>query len=189
MSRVPVGRESFAGADHATPYRVGMPAVLHDGSAVRIRAIRPDDKERLQSGFERLSPQSVYRRFFQTIKALTPNDLRQLTELDFRDRAALVLTTDDEDGERLIGVARFARVASASDRAEIAIVVADDYQHRGAGKLLLKHLAGVARAARVRELLALVLEDNEEMLDLLRRCGLPMTREIDHGVYRVVVTL
>jgi GNAT superfamily N-acetyltransferase len=163
--------------------------MLRDGTPVRIRAMRSDDKERLRSGFARLSPKSIYQRFFQTVKALTPNELRNLTELDFHDRAALALTTDDGGDERFIGVARFARIASGSERAEMALVVADAYQHRGAGSLLVGHLLSIARALGVRELLALVLEDNDEMLELLRSCDLPLTHELDHGIRRVVLTL
>jgi acetyltransferase len=180
---------STCGDDHALLCRAGVRAVLRDGTPVRIRALRPDDKDRLRSGFEQLSPKSVYRRFFQTVKTLTPNDLRQLTELDFRDRAALVLTTDDEGDETFIGVARFARVASGADRAEMAIVVADAYQHRGAGLLLLTYLIDIARSLGVRELLALSLEDNDDVLELLRSCDLPLTHELDHGIRRVVLTL
>ncbi len=182
--------DSSASSDlNATPYGVGVRVVLRDGTPVCIRAIRSDDKERLRSGFERLSPESVYHRFFHAVKTLTPDDLRQLTELDFRDRVALVLTTEDEGHKRLIGVARFVRVASGADRAEMAIVVADVYQHRGAGALLLKHLVDIARAVGVREFLALVLEDNQEMLELLRNSDLPLTQEVEYGVCHVVLSL
>jgi hypothetical protein len=39
--------------------------LLRDGSSIHLRAIRPDDKQRLLALFSRLSPQSVYFRFFQ----------------------------------------------------------------------------------------------------------------------------
>ena len=91
--------------------------------------------------FERLSPRSVYRRFLHPVTALTPAVLRQLTELDFCDHVALVLAVEDESGERLIAVGRFVRVAPCSERAEFAITVADDYQNRGAGMLLLQRFS------------------------------------------------
>jgi GNAT superfamily N-acetyltransferase len=167
----------------------GVQAVLRDGTPVRIRAIRPDDKQRLRSAFERLSPETVYHRFFQALKTLTAADLRRLTELDFRDHVALVLTTDDTRDEKLVGVARFARVAPSANRAEIAIVVVDAYQRRGAGALLLEHLVAAARAVGVRELLALVLEDNQRMLELLRSSGLMLRQKLERGVRHVVVSL
>ena len=63
-------------------------AALRDGTAVCVRAIRPDDKERLRVAFARLSPRTVYQRFFHPVSELTAEDLRRLTEIDFRDHVA-----------------------------------------------------------------------------------------------------
>jgi RimJ/RimL family protein N-acetyltransferase len=150
--------------------------------------MRPDDKERLRIAFERLSPRSVYQRFFHPVTALTPDELRRLTELDFRDHVGLVLSVEDEAGERLIAVARFVRVA-CRERAEFAITVADDYQNRGAGTLLLQRLVDIARAGDVREFVADVLEDNREMLAVIRSTKLPCRQTFEDGVCRVVVSL
>ena len=67
-------------------------AVLRDGTSVCVRAIRPDDKERLRIAFARLSARSVYQRFFHPVNELTADDLRRLTEIDFRDHVGIVLT-------------------------------------------------------------------------------------------------
>jgi L-amino acid N-acyltransferase YncA len=162
---------------------------LRDGTPVCIRAIRPDDKERLRIAFERLSPGTVYRRFFHPKRALSSEELRMLTELDFRDHVALAVTVDEQICERLIAVGRFVRVASAPKRAELALTVADEYQHRGAGTLLLQHLAGVARRSGVRELVAHVLDENREMLEVIQNLDLPVQRTTEDDVHRVVVSL
>lgn len=177
-----VGRHSQPAAIHAT-------VVLRDGTAVHLRAIRPDDKERLRIAFEQLSRRSVYRRFFHPVKALTPNTLRQLTELDFCDHVGLVLSAENETGEQLIAVGRFVRLAPCGERAEFAITVADDYQNRGAGTLLLQRLVDIGRAGGVREFVAYVLEDNREMLEVIRRTELPCRQTSEDGVRRVVVSL
>jgi GNAT superfamily N-acetyltransferase len=174
---------------HSDPVAIHAAAVLGDGTAVHLRAIRPDDKERLRIAFERLSRRSVYRRFFRPVTALTPDVLRQLTELDFRDRVGLVLSVEDEAGERLIAVGRFVRVAPRSEHAEFAITVADDYQNCGAGTLLLQRLVNIARAGGVREFVAHVLEDNREMLEVIRRTKLSCRQTSEGGVRRVVVSL
>src|SRR4029453_17267601 len=89
----------------------GLPAraVLRDGTAVCVRAIRADDKERLQAAFARLSPRSVYHRFFHPVNELTSEDLRRLTEIDFHDHVAVVLTVTVGSEERLIAVGRIIR--------------------------------------------------------------------------------
>jgi len=185
----PPGTET--GADvSAECFAVGFRAraVLRDGTPVGLRTIRPNDKERLQFAFRHLSPKSVYQRFFHPINELTVGDLRQLTELDFRDHVGLVLTVADETGERLIAVGRFVRMAGG-DRAEFAITVADEYQHRGAGTLLLEQLTAIARRCGIREFVGLVLEDNEGMLGVLRNSKLPVREKLEFGIRRVILSI
>ncbi len=164
-------------------------AVLVDGIRVCLRAIRPDDKERLRIAFKRLSPQSVYHRFFNPITELTSGDLRQLTELDFHDHVGLVLTVEEEKGERLIAVARFVRVAPGADRAELAFAVADEYRNRGAATLLLRQLVALARNCGVREFVAQMLQDNVEMLRVFQKSKLPLRQRVEQGIRHVVLRI
>ena len=53
----------------------------------------------------------------------------------------------------------------------------------------LQHLLHVARCLGVRELLAHVLEDNREMLEVLENSKLPLRQTVDHGVRRVLLSL
>ena len=139
--------------------------------------------------FERLSPQTVYRRFFHPLTTLTSGALREATELDFHDHVGLALTLGEETSEKLIAVGQFVRVAPGAGCAEVAFVVADDYQHRGAATLLLQQLVHVARGLGIRELLALVLEENREMLEVLENSKLPLRQTAEHGVRRVLLSL
>ena len=164
-------------------------AVLRDGTMVCVRAIRPDDKERLRIAFGRLSPESVYQRFFHPLTELTPGYLRHLTELDFRDHVGLVLTIEEETCERLIAVCRFVRVAPGADCAEVGFAVADEYQHRGAATLLLQQLVAIARACGVREFVAQTLDGNLGMLSVFQNSGLPFRQRIKQGTRHVALTL
>ena len=76
---------------------------LLDGRPVLVRAIRPEDKAMLREGFRRLSPQSVYLRFFQAKKELSEAELRYLTEVDFQSHVALLVILDEEGPELGIG--------------------------------------------------------------------------------------
>ena len=123
-------------------------ALLRDGGSIHIRAIRPDDKPRLLALFERLSSRSVYFRFFQTKQRLTDEELRYFTELDFTRDVALVATLREAQEEHIIGVGRYFRISEDGQptaHAEVAFTVADAYQGRGVGTLLLEHLAAIAR--------------------------------------------
>jgi hypothetical protein len=66
--------------------------VLRDGSPALMRAIRPDDRERLQTAFLALDPESVYLRYFVYKRELTEADLDRLCNPDFFERVVLVVT-------------------------------------------------------------------------------------------------
>src|SRR5262245_9224128 len=124
-------------------HRYATDALLRDGGSIHIRAIRPDDKQRLLEAFERLSSRSVYFRFFQTKQRLTDQELRYFTELDFTRAVALVATLQERQEEHVIGVGRYFRLQQAGQpttHAEVAFTVADAHQGRGVGTLLLEHL-------------------------------------------------
>jgi len=162
---------------------------LRDGTPVCMRAIRPDDKDRLRLGFAQLSPQSVYQRFLHPVKELTIDYLRKLTELDFRNHVGLVLTVEEKGSETLVAVGRFVRLAPDADEAEVAFTVADKYQQRGAASLLMQSLIRFARACGIRKLVAILLQDNRAMFRVLENSKLPLRREFEDGNLRVVLDL
>lgn len=164
--------------------------VLRDGSPVWVRAIRPDDKQRLAQFHGRLSPESVYLRYFEYKPVLSPRDLAYLTELDFDRRVALVATLAPEESAPLAGVVRYDVLPSRDDRpvrAELGIVVEDKHQNRGIGTVLLKHLLGVAHDHGIAEITAEVLPQNTRMLELVAGAGVPVSRALEEGVIRLTV--
>jgi nucleotide-binding universal stress UspA family protein len=140
---------------------------LRDGSRIVIRPIEPDDRDDLREGFERLSPESRYRRFFSPVPRLSERHLDYLTQVDHHDHEALVAV--EADGGIGIGVARYVR--TAPDEAEPAMAVADDWQGRGIGGRLLEALAERAREEGITRFRAPVLAANREALTMLRRLG------------------
>jgi GNAT superfamily N-acetyltransferase len=144
----------------------GAPVVLRDGSHVRVRQIRRGDKELLLRGFERLSPESRYRRFLTPTARLGGAMLRYLTEIDHHDHEALI-AIDEATGEAL-GVARYVREVERPDAADVAVTVIDDWQGKGLGTLLLEVLSARARDEAVTRFTALMLATNDEMIDLFK---------------------
>jgi GNAT superfamily N-acetyltransferase len=142
---------------------------LSDGATVILRPIRPSDRDLLLDGFERLSPQSRYRRFLAPMDDLSEPMLRYLTEVDHHDHEAIG-AIDPASGHG-IGIARFIRQADQPDAAEAAVTVADDWQRRGLGTLLLGALADRARSEGIRVFTAVVLAANAEMLEVLEHVG------------------
>lgn len=147
----------------------GKAFALRDGSSVLVRPVRPDDRELLLAGFERLGPESRYQRFLAPMAELTDDIVTYLTDVDHHDHEALA-AIDAATGEG-VGVARFIRSPGRPDTAEAAEAVIDDWHGRGVGTLLLDLLAERAREEGVVRFTALLLADNREMLELLEAIG------------------
>ena len=135
---------------------------LADGTRVRIRLLTPADRDALARGFERLSPESRYRRFFSAMPRLPDSLLTYLTTTDNVDHLAVVAEVIDGSGSagEGIGVARFVRLEHASDTAEAAVAVVDDMQGRGVGTMLLGVLARAARERGITKFTGVVQADN-----------------------------
>jgi len=151
-----------------------------DGSTVHVRPIRPDDDDALVAFHGRLSPETVYRRFFGARPLLPAAEVKRFTHVDYYDRLALVA----EHAGELIAVARYDRVPRTSD-AEVAFVVADAHQGRGLGTLLLEHLASAARPRGITRFVADTLVSNSGMLGVFGRAGFIVERSYDQGVVRL----
>jgi GNAT superfamily N-acetyltransferase len=162
---------------------VGAPATLRDGSRVRIRQWHRSDTGLLLRLFDRLSPESRYRRFLSCIRELTGSALRYLTQLDHHDHEAMI-ALDEGTGEA-VGLARYVRDPRRPEVAELALAVIDDWQGRGLGTLLLDVLCARAAEGGITRFTALMLTTNRTMRDLLDHLG--PVRIVDRDVSTVEV--
>jgi GNAT superfamily N-acetyltransferase len=158
------------------PSDLGALVILSDGTCCSLRPIRPNDAERLVEFHQHLSLRSTYLRFFTVHPTLSAKEVERFTTVDYVDRLAFVV----ERSGQVIAVGRFDRIAGTSD-AEVAFVVADDYQHHGLGSLLLDELARAARARGIETFLAETLCENKAMLDVFHHSGFDVSTKIDYG--------
>jgi len=161
---------------------------LRDGTVVTIRAIRPDDRGRLLEAFKKLDRASIYRRFFNPKRELTDAELKQFTEVDFDHVVALVVTTKAQNAEIMVAGGRYI-TAPPSRSAEVAFTTEKDYQGRGIARLLLARLARIAREKGVTQFEAYVLAENQPMLSVFRRSGLPMQQRSEGNAIHVALSL
>jgi RimJ/RimL family protein N-acetyltransferase len=162
---------------------------LKDGTVVTIRAIRREDGETILETFKTLDRESVYRRFFTPKKDLTPAEIKQLTDVDFNEVVALVATTQGRDGETLIGGGRYAVDRAGPVEAELAFMTDSNYRGRGIAGLILRHLVRIAQESGVSRFEAEVLAENQPMLAVFRRSGLPMRLKRDGSALHVTLSL
>ncbi len=164
--------------------------VLYDGVLVRLRLVRPSDKATLARGFERLSPESRYRRFLSPKPSLSAEELRYLTEVDGIDHFAIgAVKLMPDGGEEGLAIARFVRLKSAPEVAEAAIAVVDHAQRKGLGRNLLDRLAAAASERGIKRFRCEVLASNVPIQRLLSEIGTPQHAEIEGGAMSIEVSL
>jgi len=171
-------REEPGGASRASgtyPSADESDVVLRDGTAMHLRPIRGDDGAGLLAFYDRLSSESLYFRFF-AVPDKDAGKAEYLTHVDYDRRYAVVAETEGA----IVGVARWECSADRPSHAEVAFTVADAFQGRGLGALLFRRLAALARTRRITVFEAEVLKNNERMLRLFARTGLP-SRTRDQG--------
>lgn len=166
-------------------------AHLEDGTLVCIRPIRPDDAPRLQETFKLLSRQTVYLRFLETFKELTDEQAQKFANVDYLHRMAFVGTIQQSGVEHIIGVARYdTHSRDHCHEAECAVVVRDDYQGLGLGRLLMTRLVQYAQQHDVHTFIGTILMYNAKVMNFIRGSGLPYERDmIEPGVWDVRVSL
>jgi GNAT superfamily N-acetyltransferase len=155
---------------------------LKDGTIVHIRPIRPGDDHALIEIFKHLSPQSVYQRFFQALPELSPGMAVYLANAHYTDRMALVA----EAGGEMIGVGRYERTSDPGV-ADLALVLLDEWQNRGLGRILLREILKVGKSNGIRRFRADVLAENRRMLRLLAQESQILEQKTEAGVASFLV--
>jgi len=158
---------------------------LRDGERIGVRPIRLADGDGLAELHARLSPDSIYRRYFGFKPALSPVEIQRFTGIAEEWRFALVGVRSTG---QLAGVARYEGQAGRTD-AEIALIVDDALHHLGLGSRLLRRLVDVAVISGMTSLTAVVLASNLPMLHLLKALHVPSTSARDSGDIEVRLQL
>jgi RimJ/RimL family protein N-acetyltransferase len=159
---------------------------LDDGARVRLRLTRPTDAPLVRDFLERLSPETRERRFLHAMPQVTESTLRYFTFFDPRRRITFAATSPIDGGERIVGLADAAFLETGL--AEIGVVVGDEHQGRGVGKLLSEAVASLAIKRGATHLKAQMLSENTPMLRLFERLGRTV-RTVEDGTSTAYVRL
>ena len=151
-----------------------IPVKLKDDSELLLRPVLPGDSERSNSPTVEFSSETLYRRFMST-RAPSPSLMNYLFQVDYIDHFVWVLV-DGVDGPVVADV-RFVRDVEDPAVAEIAFIVADDYQGRGIGSFMMDAVIVAARVGGVQRFTARLLSENNAMRSLLERFGAEWERD------------
>ncbi len=177
-------------AIHPYPVHLIQELQLPDGKEITVRPIRPEDAEMEKDFVARMSDESKYYRFMDTIRELTQPMLVRFTQIDYDREMALVATIKLEDGtEQQIGVSRYVTNPDG-ESVEFALAVADDWQKHGIGRKLMSALIECARMKGYRAVVGDVLALNTKMFRLMTSLGFTIhPHPEDAAVKRVVKPL
>jgi acetate---CoA ligase (ADP-forming) len=163
------------------PARYESDILLRDGSTLHLRPIRPDDAHAVIEFHNRLSPRSVYFRYFSPLPEMSEERAISISTVDYDNNFGLI----GELAGRLVAFACYYRDSKAHDRAEVAFVIEDQLQGRGIASRMLERVAEIARDHGIAIFEAYVLGDNRKMMDVFINTGFEVERRLDGGVFYV----
>jgi acetyltransferase len=163
-------------AIHPYPRELVQRSDLADGTEVTIRPIRPEDAIMERDFVNGLSERSKYLRFMYSLQEISPEALSRFTQIDYDREMALIAVVNRKGKDEQVGVARYYTLADPK-ACEFAIVVGDDWQHRGIARRLMSALVEAARDGRHTRMIGTVLSENRRMLKFVKSLG--FTSETD----------
>lgn len=164
------------------PFKYEKRAELRDGTVIKIRPVRGEDEPILQQFFEFLSPETVYFRFGLR-RINVPHDiLARLCQLDYdRDFGFLAVVKEEGKEDVVIGDVRLNRFANP-DHAEFSFVVADQWQGRGMGTILMDYCMALAEDIGIKTIHMEILKENKSMINFASKYHfnrIPSSRDDD----------
>ena len=171
------------------PERWEMSHTFEEGTKVFFRPIKMTDEEMMKDLFYRLSEQTIYHRFFRSLKSLPHRDLVHFVHIDYTNEMGILGIVQDPDKterEEIIAVGRY-YLNRATNIAEVSYLVRDDYQKRGIGSYLVRYLARIARENGIAGFEAEILPDNPPAMKVLHKLGFPVETIASAGNYQLRV--
>jgi len=157
---------------------------LKNGSNAMIRPARASDAGALQGLFHRLSDEDVYTRFFRRVRALSYQELQTLCNVNHETDVAFLAVIGPRENEKIIGSACYF-LNPTTNLAEVAFMIAPEFQGAGLGTALQACLQEYAMSRNVRGFVFEILPRNTSMLRLAARALGTVTTSRDEEVVHV----
>jgi acyl-CoA hydrolase/GNAT superfamily N-acetyltransferase len=152
------------------------------GTELMVRPIRPTDEEMLSDMFYDLSDQTIINRFFSMLKSMPHRKLQEFCVVDYENEMSLVVISGMAPKQKVVGLGSY-HLNPATHRAEIAFLVADEWQGKGIGTFLMQNLVKIAKSKKIKGFTAEVLRDNVAMIALMHKSGVPASSQSVNGAY------
>jgi RimJ/RimL family protein N-acetyltransferase len=144
---------------------------IADDLDLLVRTVEPADKAHLLAGFSHLSERSRFFRFLGGVTRLSEKDLARFTARSNSEHCAIGALNMSVVPPDPVAIARYERLDTDQESAEMAVTVIDAYQGRGVGPLLIGAIAFCAAEAGIKRFVAYVHPENRGMIQLMISLG------------------
>lgn len=170
------------------PYEYVEWITLKNGRTVLLRPIKPSDRRLLIELFNRLSPQTIYRRFLHRVRQLPEEWLDRFTLMNYKSDFALAATIEEEGEEHIISVFRY-HYNIHTDNTEIAFVVRDDWQGLGLGTKIVAKIVDIARENNIHQFDGMMDPTNEAVTKIFNSIGCKYTLTLRAGYFFILIDI
>jgi GNAT superfamily N-acetyltransferase len=156
--------------------------LLDDGTLINFRPIHPTDEQNMRDLLYALSQETLYYRFMSKSTRFGHTQIKNFVYIDHRKDVAIVATLPAVHGEEMIAVGRY-YLDERTNRAEVAFIVRDEWQNRGIGSFLFRHMISLAKRSGISGFTAEVLRENSRMQSIFNKSGYKVQSHLEEGVY------
>ena len=178
---VPANQIALPAGMQPYPKKYESEHAFNDKLKITFRPIQPTDERALKELFYSHSPSTIYQRYFSELKHLPSETVQRMVTLDYHDAMAIVGEVPVRGRKRLMAVGRYYR-NPATNWAEVAVVVQEDYRKHGIATYLLRRLAKIAEEQGIIGFTADVLPENSAMLNSFHKVAVPIETHTNDGV-------
>lgn len=164
------------------PHEAKTSLLLDDGTKINFRPIHPTDEPKMKDLLYTLSQDAVYSRFMTHVQRFPYKQVKDFVFIDHRKEVAIVGILPEAHGEDIIAVGRY-YLDPRTNRAEVAFVVRDEWQGRGIGKFLFRHLTTIAKRHGITGFTAEVLRNNKRMQAVFNNSDLRVGSKLSDDIY------
>ncbi|HDR15753.1 MAG TPA: GNAT family N-acetyltransferase [Desulfobacteraceae bacterium] len=170
------------GKIRVAPQDLKTSMILDDGTQILFRTIKMTDVRLIKDLHYRLSKGTIYYRFMREMKSIPHREIQDFVYIDHRRDTAIVGTIPAPQGEEIIAIGRY-YLDTKTNRAEVALVVRDDWQNRGIGGFLLRYLITIAKRNGISGFTAEVISSNRPMQAIVHQSNCKVTSRLNHNIY------
>jgi len=130
----------------------------------------------------------VFYRFFYSIKTMSHDKMQEYVNVDYAREFSLVGFGGKKGEGKMIAEARLV-VGEEEHVGEVAFLIDETYQGAGVGSYLMDLLIVEGRNRGLHALCAQVLSDNQPMIKVFEKTGLPVESRLESGVYQISIDI